>query len=39
VLDRLRSTKEITDLKVDQVRGKTPMQFTFNFQWRAANEN
>jgi hypothetical protein len=39
VLDRLRSVKEISDLKVDQVRGKTPMQFTFNFQWRHANEN
>jgi hypothetical protein len=39
VLDRLRATREISDLKVDQVRGKTPMQFTFNFQWREANEN
>jgi hypothetical protein len=40
MLDRLRATKEISDLKVDQVRGKTPMQFTFNFHWgESANEN
>ncbi|HMJ65303.1 MAG TPA: hypothetical protein VK615_08115, partial [Candidatus Binatia bacterium] len=40
MLDRLRATREITDLKVDQVRGKTPMQFTFNFHWgERANEN
>ena len=39
MLDRLRNMKEVGDLKVDQVRGKTPMQFTFNFQWREANEN
>ena len=31
MLDQLRATKEVTDLKVDQVRGKTPLQFTFNF--------
>jgi hypothetical protein len=40
MLDRLRAIKEISDLKVDQVRGKTPMQFTFNFHWgERANEN
>jgi hypothetical protein len=40
MLDRLRNIKEISDLKVDQVRGKTPMQFTFNFHWgERANEN
>jgi hypothetical protein len=33
VLDQLRAAKEISNLKVDQVRGKTPLQFTFNFQW------
>ncbi|HTG45299.1 MAG TPA: hypothetical protein VK633_12280 [Verrucomicrobiae bacterium] len=40
MLDRLRAMQEITDLKVDQVRGKTPMQFTFNFHWgEKSNEN
>lgn len=33
VLEQLRATKEISNLKVDSLRGKTPMQFTFNFQW------
>ena len=35
MLDQLRATKEIADLKVDQVRGKAPLQFTFNFRWEA----
>ncbi|MCI0744398.1 MAG: hypothetical protein L0Y58_03230 [Verrucomicrobia subdivision 3 bacterium] len=40
MLDQLRASKEISDVKVDQVRGKAPMQFTFNFQWGAkASEN
>ena len=33
VLDQLRATKDIGNLKVDQIRGKTPLQFTFNFHW------
>jgi len=37
--DQLRGTKEITDLKVDQVKGKTPMQFTFNFRWEPGGVN
>ncbi|HUR47401.1 MAG TPA: hypothetical protein VMZ27_16075, partial [Candidatus Saccharimonadales bacterium] len=32
-LDQLRATKEIGDVKVDQIRGKSPLQFTFNFHW------
>jgi hypothetical protein len=32
-LDRLRAIREISDIKVEQVRGKSPMQFTLNFQW------
>lgn len=41
VLDQLRSTKQVSDVKIDSVRGNTPLQFTFNFQWveRGANEN
>lgn len=33
MLTRLRGADSITDLKVDQIRGKTPMQFTFDFHW------
>lgn len=32
-LDKLRATPDIVDVQVDQVRGKSPLQFTFNFQW------
>ena len=40
MLDQLRATKQIGSVQVDQVRGKTPMQFTVNFQWGdKANEN
>ena len=30
---QLRGAENIADLKVDQIRGKTPMQFTFAFRW------
>ena len=41
VRDQLRATKQISDLKIDSVWGKTPLQFTFNFHWleKGANEN
>ncbi len=40
MLDQLRATKQIGSVQVDQVRGKTPMQFTVNFQWgEKSNEN
>ncbi|HEY0455774.1 MAG TPA: hypothetical protein VGE41_05330 [Verrucomicrobiae bacterium] len=32
-LDRLRATREIGEIKVDQIRGKSPLQFTFNFHY------
>lgn len=32
-LDRLRAAHEVRDVKVDQIRGRTPMQFTINFRW------
>ena len=39
-IDRLRGSPRVTDLRVDQIRGKAPLQFTFNFQWGApADEN
>jgi len=33
MLDHLRAAKDVRDLKVDNIRGKTPLQFTFNFHW------
>ena len=40
-IDRLRSSEHVRDLRVDQIRGNSPMQFTFNFNWSesAAYEN
>jgi hypothetical protein len=32
-LNQLRAANGVRELKVEQIRGKTPMQFTFNFQW------
>jgi hypothetical protein len=41
MLDQLRATREIADLKVDNVRGsgRAPLQFTFNFHWEAGGAN
>jgi hypothetical protein len=32
-LGRLSSDKNVSDLKTDSLKGKAPMQFTFNFNW------
>ena len=32
-LDQLRGFQEVADVKVDQIRGGKPLQFTFNFHW------
>jgi hypothetical protein len=32
-LNELRAANSVRELKVEQIRGKTPMQFTFNFKW------
>ena len=37
-LDQLRSASEVSDVKVDQIRGKAPLQFTFNFRWQPNHE-
>jgi hypothetical protein len=34
MLDQLRASKDISDVKMDQIRGKNPLQFSFNFNWR-----
>ena len=33
MLDQLRAAREVGNVKVDQLRGKAPLQFTLNFQW------
>lgn len=38
-LDRLRASTEVTEVQVDQLRGKAPLQFTFNFKWTGATPN
>lgn len=32
---QLRKAKEVQSLKIEQIRGKTPMQFTLTFRWNA----
>ncbi len=41
LLDRLRAAPHVEDVKVQQVRGKSPLQFTFDFHWSdgATHEN
>jgi hypothetical protein len=34
--DRLRAFKEVTDVQTDQIRGKSPLEFTLNFRWKGA---
>jgi Tfp pilus assembly PilM family ATPase len=33
MFDQVRAIKEVTNPKVDQIRGTAPVQFTFNFHW------
>jgi hypothetical protein len=41
LLDRLRAANHVEDVKVESVRGKSPLQFTFGFHWseEATHEN
>ncbi len=32
-LDRLRATKEVSEVHIEMTRGNMPLEFTFNFQW------
>ena len=36
-LDLLRQAREIQAVKIEQIRGKTPAQFTFSFRWVGAS--
>jgi hypothetical protein len=38
-LDRLRAAGGVSDLKVDQIRGRSPMQFTFDFRWSEGSKS
>lgn len=33
-LDQLRKATEVADVHIEMTRGNTPLEFTFNFQWR-----
>jgi len=33
-LDELRKANEISDVHIEMTRGNSPLEFTFNFQWR-----
>jgi hypothetical protein len=35
-LEKLRTAPEVRDVTVDQMRGKSPVQFSFNFHWDAS---
>jgi hypothetical protein len=32
-LNQLRATQGVSSVTVEQIRGTSPMQFTFDFQW------
>ncbi|MEW6160012.1 MAG: hypothetical protein AB1813_21490, partial [Verrucomicrobiota bacterium] len=34
MIDQLRGVREIGEVQVDMLRGRSPLQFTFNFQWQ-----
>jgi hypothetical protein len=36
VQEQLRQAKEVQGLKIEQIRGKTPMQFTLTFRWKTS---
>jgi len=38
-LDRLQAGMHVSDLKVSQIRGRSPMQFTFDFRWNEGSKN
>ncbi len=38
-LDRLQAGAHVSELKVSQIRGRSPMQFTFDFRWNEGGRN
>jgi hypothetical protein len=39
VVDSLRGAKEVENVKIDNLRGKSPIVFSFNFQWSSGGGN
>ena len=39
LLDKLRATRGISSVNFEQVRGQSPVQFSFNFQWEGENSH
>jgi hypothetical protein len=37
-MQKLQAAPGVADLKVDQIRGKSPMQFTFDFHWNEGQQ-
>lgn len=37
-LDHLRTAPQVSEIKVDQEKGASPVQFSFNFQWGEKNQ-
>lgn len=33
LIDKLKNAQEVSELKTEQLRGQSPLQFTFDFQW------
>ena len=38
VMDALREMEDISDVKLQQVRGEAPVQFAFNFNWKSGGQ-
>ncbi|MEY2465777.1 MAG: hypothetical protein QOD03_298 [Verrucomicrobiota bacterium] len=38
MLERLRAAEGVADVKVNQIRGRSPMQFTFDFHWNEGGQ-
>ena len=38
-LERLQAGTHVSDLRVSQIRGRAPMQFTFDFHWNEGGKN
>ena len=37
-MERLGTSRSVSDLKLDQIRGRSPMQYTFEFRWSDQNK-
>lgn len=37
--DQLSAARSVSEVHIDQTRGTSPLQFTFNFHWKAGGDN